>query len=56
MIRFRIKLWIIDLDMPDYEQLLVAPIYKEVVLEKGIPKKYVIKVLLEQFRKMLEKL
>lgn len=54
MIRYRIKIWIIDLDKPDYEQLLVPPIHKEVFMKKGIPKKHVITLLLEQFRKMLE--
>ena len=54
MIRYKIKIWVIDLDKPDYEQLLVPPINKEVFLEKRIPKKHVITVLLEQIKKMLE--
>ena len=51
---YKIKMWVIDLDKPEYEQFETKPIYKEIVLDKFLAKKFVEKVLIEQFRKMLE--
>lgn len=50
---FKIKMWVIDLDKPDYEQS--SPICKELTIDKFLSAKYVKKILMEQFKKMLDK-
>ena len=53
---YKIIMWVIDLDKPEYEQLDIKPIYREIVLDKFLAKKFVKEVLIEQFKKILEKL
>lgn len=52
---FKIKMWVIDLEKPEYERFEVQPISIDIVLDSFLSKKYVKKVLAEQFKKIIDK-
>lgn len=51
---YKIKMWVIDLDKPEYEQFEMPPIRAELVLDKRVPIKHVRELLEEKFAKMKE--